>query len=198
MRWLGQTALGLAFAATAVVAIWLLVRQMGMDVTITVIVGPIAAAIAITVVFIAILSCFNQESAIWSFLDPGAPILPLLDQCQRGEHRGVSRDEFVEAFAESDIPAEIAAAVYDYYSYEGGVFSKKFRASPDDDYEHVLSKGDEDIDDDALFLIQSLDLKMPSTFAAARFETNIRTLRDMVLWLHWVQQHQRDSALKSQ
>ena len=31
---------------------------------------------------------------------------------------------------------------------------------------------------------------MPPDYAADRTETRIRTLRDMVLWLNWVRQHQ--------
>ena len=68
--------------------------------------------------------------------------------------------------------------------------SKEFSMAPDDDYEQVLSKGDEDIDDDARFLIKKLGMRMPPGYASARSETRIRTLRDMVLWLNWVRQHQ--------
>ena len=115
-------------------------------------------------------------------------VITLVYQRQLGKHRGVSRDEFIRAFADSDIPAEIPGAVYDYY--KSGVISKQFSVAPDDDYEHVLSEGDEDIDDDAMFIIKALRLKVPTDYAEARTATRIQNLRDMVVWLDWVRQHQ--------
>ena len=81
-----------------------------------------------------------------------------------------------------------AGVVYDYY--KGQVISKEYSVAPDDDFEAVLSKGDEDIDDDAVFMIKKLGLKKPSGFSEARAEVRIKTLRDMVLWLEWIRQHQ--------
>jgi len=115
-------------------------------------------------------------------------IIALFGQRSLGRHRGVSREEFVNAFSEGDIPLAIPAAVFDYYKSQ--VWSKEFSVAPDDDYEHVLSASEEDIDDDAHFLIKSLGFKIPPNYAAVRSETCIRTLRDMVRWLHWVQQQQ--------
>ena len=116
-------------------------------------------------------------------------IIAFFGQRRLGRHRGVSREEFVGAFADNDVPPGIAGTVYDYY--KSRAFSKEFSVAPDDDYEGVLSEGEEDIDDDAQFLLKNLDLRMPPDYASVRSETRIRTLRDMVLWLNWVCQHQR-------
>jgi hypothetical protein len=112
----------------------------------------------------------------------------VVGQRRLGRHRGVSREEFVGAFAASEIPPEIPGAVYDYY--KSLVIAWSFSVAPDDDYQHVLSEGEEDIDDDARFLIKKLRLKTPAEYAAARLEARIATLRDMVAWLDWVRRHQ--------
>ncbi len=121
-------------------------------------------------------------AAIWF------PIVWLVDQRKLRHHRGVSRQDFIQAFAADSVTQEIPAAVYDYYKQQ--VVFKEYSVAPDDDYEATLSKGDEDIDDDAAFLMKRLGLKRPSSFSAARAETRIKTLRDMVHWLNWLLQHQ--------
>jgi hypothetical protein len=118
----------------------------------------------------------------------GIAIAFLVHQRRLGQHRGVSREQFVGAFNDMDVSSAIPASVYDYY--KSRAISKDFSVAPDDDYEQVLSEGDEDIDDDALFLIKKLGLKIPPDYASVRSERRIRTLRDMVLWLKWVHQHQ--------
>jgi hypothetical protein len=70
------------------------------------------------------------------------------------------------------------------------VVAEEFSVAPDDEYGAVLSKGDEDIDDDVAFLMKKLGLRQPSGFSVARAETRIKTLRDMVRWLDWIRQHQ--------
>lgn len=115
----------------------------------------------------------------------------MIHQRRLGKHRGGSREAFVGAFAESRIPPEIPRAVYDYY--KGQVISKDFSVSPDDDFERVLSRGDEDIDDDAAAIMKKLELERPADYATVRSEAHIRTLGDMVHWLNWVQTHQPGS-----
>jgi hypothetical protein len=115
-------------------------------------------------------------------------IIAFFGQRRLGKHQGVSREEFVAAFANTNVPPAIAGSVYDYY--KSRVFSKQFSVGPDDDYEEILSEGEEDIDDDAQFLFKKLHLKIPLDYATVRSETRIRTLRDMVVWLNWVRQHQ--------
>lgn len=105
-----------------------------------------------------------------------------------GKHRGVTREEFIRAFAGSDVDSELAGAVFDYYKSQ--VRAKEFSVAPDDDYERVLLAGDEEIDDDAEALMKKLGLRRPPDYMTARSETRIRTIRDMVLWLNWVRTHQ--------
>jgi len=129
-------------------------------------------------------------------------------------HRGVSRDEFIGAFAGTGIPPEIPGAVYGFY--KSRVLAKDFSVAPDDDYEKALCEGEEEIDDDARFLMKKLGLKLPPAELrlqwaeqmmnarlepplklgtdSVRWRQPIQTLRDMVLWLDWVRQHQEPNA----
>lgn len=111
-----------------------------------------------------------------------------IHQRRLGRHRGVPREEFIGSFAE--VPQDITAVVYDYY--QGQVISKNFSIAPDDEFEHVLSAGDEEIDDDTEALMKTLGLRRPPDYAMARSETRIRTIGDMVRWLNWVRTHQPD------
>lgn len=111
-------------------------------------------------------------------------IIAVFGQRRLGKHRGVSREEFIRAFQDEGMTLEIPAAVYDYY--KSLVFSKHFSISPDDDYEHVLSKGDEDIEDDAVFLMKKLGVNQPTRYTAQLPNAKIQTLRDMVRWLDGV------------
>jgi hypothetical protein len=112
----------------------------------------------------------------------------IIHQRRLGRHRGGSREEFVGAFANGGIATDIPGTVYDYY--KGQVISKDFSVSPDDDFEHVLSRGIEDIEDDAAAIMKKLGLRTPPDYTTVRSDTRIRTLRDMVHWLHWVRTHQ--------
>lgn len=127
------------------------------------------------------------------------------------KHRGVSREEFVKAFSGTEIPVEIPATVYDFYKKR--VVFKDFSIAPDDTYEEALHKCEEDIEDDARFLMKELGLKPPSlevqqqwsqqvlsarakSQPGPRFSADsskllqpIQSVRDMVLWLNWVRQH---------
>src|ERR1051326_3359233 len=89
-------------------------------------------------------------------------IIGFIGQRRLGKHRGVSREEFVNAFANQDVPARIAAAVFDYYKSQ--VIARAFSVAPDDDYEEVFSASDEDIDDDAQFLIKKLGLRIQPNY----------------------------------
>ena len=86
--------------------------------------GAIGFAGAITIAFIGVAFAIHQR--------------------RLASHRGLTRDQFLNAFIAHGIPVEIPAAVYDYY--QSKVVSKKFSVSPDDEYESVLCEGDEDID----------------------------------------------------
>lgn len=121
------------------------------------------------------------------------------------KHRGISREEFVKAFSNDGVALDIPATVYDFY--KRGVVFKNFSIAPDDTYEDVLHKCDEDIDDDARFLMKKLGLKAPGLEAreqwierslssrayslsmpqfrgdSSKLLQPIQTIRDMVLWL---------------
>jgi len=129
---------------------------------------------------------------------------------RRRKHRGVSREDFVRAFAQTSTP-DIPEAVYKFYTRSW--FFRNLRVAPDDSLEHLLNQGEEDIEEDAMLLMKKLGLKPPSEEVRLRWieeiqgsrarqadvprfsmDSNqpspIQTVRDMVLWLHWVRQHQ--------
>jgi hypothetical protein len=115
-------------------------------------------------------------------------VATIVFQWRMGKHRGVSREEFIAAFADAAIPTEIPAAVYDYY--KRGVISKNFSVAPGDSYEHVLHEGHEDIEDDGQHLVRKLGMELPTEPVLREWEKPLETLRDMVLWLNWIRQHQ--------
>jgi hypothetical protein len=115
-------------------------------------------------------------------------VATIIFQWRTRQHRGVSREEFVREFESVGVPKEIPTTVYDYY--KRSVVFKDFGVSPDDVYESVLLKGEEDIDDDARFLMKRLGFTRPHAAADHGWDKRIQTLMDMVLWLNWVRQNQ--------
>jgi hypothetical protein len=137
-------------------------------------------------------------------------IATLVFDVRRRKHRGVSREEFVRAFAQTGTPA-IPEAVYNFYTRSW--FFGNLTIAPDDSLERLFNEGEEDVEDDAALLMKKLGLRPPSEEVrlrwneeirtsrgkpsdAPRFSTDsnqpspIQTVRDMVLWLDWVRQHQ--------
>lgn len=137
-------------------------------------------------------------------------IAAFVSDLRRRKHGGVSREEFVRAFAQTGAAA-IPEAVYKFYTRSW--FFGNLTIAPDDSLERLLNKGEEDVEDDAALLMKKLGLKPPSEEVrlrwneeirtsrgrpsdAPRFSTDsnppspIQTVRDMVLWLDWVRQHQ--------
>jgi hypothetical protein len=110
--------------------------------------------------------------------------IAVFGQWRLGKHRGLSREEFIRACGEGATSPEIPGVVYDYY--KSLVFSKDFSVTPDDTYADVLSKGDEDIQDDAVVLLKKLRISDPSKYVAQVPEAKLRTIRDMVQWLEAV------------
>lgn len=103
--------------------------------------------------------------------------------------KGFTREKFINAFHELGVPDDIPAAVYDYYTSQKAW--KDFPFYPDDAYSEVLHDDPEDLDRDALALIQRLEmLLLPERILREYGDKPIKTLRDMVLWLDWVRQNQ--------
>ena len=119
-------------------------------------------------------------------------ILTLVFQWRMRHHQGVSREEFVREFEGSGVPPVIPTTVYDYY--KRSVIFRGFGVGPADRLESVFHRGEKDVDDDAQFLMKRLGFRKPLRSATPCFDKPIQTLRDMVLWLDWVRQHQNDLA----
>jgi hypothetical protein len=127
------------------------------------------------------------------------PVIALgavLNQIRLSRHRGVSREAFIEEFQKNGISLAIAATVYDYY--RSLAISKKFTVSPDDSYDEVFGEAHEDIDDDAEDLVRQLGMEMPIEPVLREWETPLRTLRDMVLWLNWIRERQETATVRTQ
>jgi len=109
-------------------------------------------------------------------------------QLRLARHRGISREAFVDGFCKEGVPPEIAAIVYDHYR----AFSraKEFSVAPDDSFETVFGYSHEEIDEDAEALAGKLDIELPIEMVLKQWPTPLHNLRDMVMWLEWVRQHQ--------
>jgi hypothetical protein len=110
-----------------------------------------------------------------------------LRQHRRG--KGFTRENFVESFRSIGIPEEIPATVFDYYTAAG--IWKNFPLSPDDAYSQILSDNPDDIEKDARDLVERLEMHFLPKYVLQKYSDKpLVTLRDMVLWLNWVRQHQ--------
>lgn len=105
-------------------------------------------------------------------------------QWKLSRHRGLSRQEFINAFEGMDIPDAIPSLVYDYY--KSAAISKHFGVSPDDQFTELFSDIKEDIEEDARELTEKLGLAVPVERNLQKWDKPLATLRDMVLWLDWV------------
>jgi hypothetical protein len=86
---------------------------------------------------------------------------------------------------------------------------KGFPLSPDDSYATIQRDDPEDVDEDARALVERLGMlnvsggfreafgEVPLTTPRDFSEILITTLREMVLWLEWMRQHQPDSVQRS-
>jgi hypothetical protein len=113
----------------------------------------------------------------------------------RAERQGknFNRERFVETFRELGIPEIVPTTVYDYYATQKAL--RDFPFSPDDTYSQILRDDPEDIDEDAINLIGKLGLiVVPGYIRETYGDKPIETLREMVLWLDWMRQHQPKSA----
>jgi hypothetical protein len=100
-----------------------------------------------------------------------------------------SRDQFIETFRQLEIPDIIPSTVYNYYGSQKAW--KNFPFSPDDKYSEVLHDDPDDLDEDASALVQRLGMILPTEQTLRHYgDKPIKSLRDMVLWLDWVRQHQ--------
>jgi hypothetical protein len=103
--------------------------------------------------------------------------------------KGFSRERFIKAFRELGIPENIPATVFDYYDSQ-----KRWNAfpfSPDDKYSEVLYDDPDDLEEDAKALVERLGMRFRPEYIRREYgDKPIETLRDMVLWLGWMRQHQ--------
>jgi len=114
-----------------------------------------------------------------------------LRHCRRG--KGFTREKFVESFRSIGIPDEIPATVFDYYTSSG--IWKNFPLSADDAYSQILGGDPDDIEEDAHDLVERLQMHFLPKYVLQKYgDKPLVTLRDMVLWLDWVRQHQPASS----
>jgi hypothetical protein len=113
----------------------------------------------------------------------------------RRERQGkdFSRERFIEVFRQLGIPDEIPAAVYDCYGSQKQL--KGFPFSADDTYAEILHDDPADIDEDATILVGKLGMIIVPEYVRKQYgDKPIQSLREMVLWLDWMRQHQPKSV----
>jgi hypothetical protein len=102
---------------------------------------------------------------------------------------GYNKERFVAAFRELGIPDNIPETVYQYYGSQRAF--RDFPFAPDDKYSEVLHDAPDDIDEDALALLDRLGFLLLAERVRREYgDKPINTLRDMVVWLDWMRQHQ--------
>lgn len=107
--------------------------------------------------------------------------------------KGFTRENFIAAFQNSDIPPSIPAAVFDHYTSQKPF--QDFPLSPDDTYTGLLNTEPDDFEDDAEALLKKLNLQMPHQYLLQPYgDPPLHTLRDTVLWLNRIRQHQPNKS----
>jgi hypothetical protein len=102
---------------------------------------------------------------------------------------GVTREQFIGGFSKLDIPEKIPATVLDYY--QACKLWQDFPFSADDEYSGLLNIAPEDIENDAKALVARLGMQLLPEYIRGEYgDRPIKTLRDMVMWLDWIRQHQ--------
>jgi hypothetical protein len=110
-------------------------------------------------------------------------------QLKLRKHPGMSRASFLAYFAERGFPAEIAAAVYDYYRSKA--IWRTFGISPEDKIAELFNQAEDDVSEDFVHVLEKLSLSMPSDEAwDARGEPPARTVADLVRALAWAGHNQ--------
>jgi hypothetical protein len=100
-----------------------------------------------------------------------------------------TREKFIDSFRPLGVPDAIPAIVFDHYTSHG--VWKDFPLSPEDSYSEVLTDDSEDIESDARVLVDRLGLHfLPEYIRREYGDKPFVTVRDMVLWLDWIRQHQ--------
>jgi hypothetical protein len=106
---------------------------------------------------------------------------------RKNEH--FTREKFIGSFRALGVPDAIPATVFDHYTSHG--IWKDFPLSPDDTYSKVLTDDPEDIESDARVLVEQLGLLFPPEYIRREYgDKPFVTVKDMVLWLDWIRQHQ--------
>ena len=100
-----------------------------------------------------------------------------------------TREKFIDSFRPLGVSDAIPAAVFDRYTSHG--VWKDFPLSPDDTYSKLWIDDAEDTECDARILVEQLGMVfLPEYIRREYSDKPFVTVRDMVLWLDWVRQHQ--------
>jgi hypothetical protein len=100
-----------------------------------------------------------------------------------------TREKFIDSFRPLGVPDAIPATVFDHYTSHG--VWKDFPLSPNDTYSKLWKDDPEDIEEDARILVEQLGMVfLPEYIRREYSDKPFVTVRDMVLWLDWVRQHQ--------
>ena len=131
---------------------------------------------------------FYVLGGVFLFMVITSTVYMAVQQLRLRRHRGVSREQFIEAFRDLGITKAVPAAVYDYYRSVG--MWEDFSVSPSDSFSKILSGEPEEVEEAAEHLTKQLGIRLPPEYILQQWDKPVETLRDMVLWLDWVRQHQ--------
>ena len=105
------------------------------------------------------------------------------------KNKDFTREKFIDSFRPLGVPDAIPTTVFDHYTSHG--VWKDFPLSPEDTYSEVLTDDSEDIERDARVLVERLGLHFLPEYIRREFgDKPFVTVREMVLWLEWIRQHQ--------
>jgi len=102
--------------------------------------------------------------------------------------KGWPEREFVDEFARAGVPPKVATAVYEYYRSHSP--DPLFTVAPTYSLWGVFRHSGEDVDDDAERIAKRLGLRLPPEAILREWPVPPATVRDMVMWVDWVRQHQ--------
>ncbi len=102
---------------------------------------------------------------------------------------GWTRDAFIAEFGALGVTGSVAGTVYDYYRRHS--LSRSYRVAPDDSLKGVYGAGDEEADKAAETITRELGFLLPDESILRQWPRPLTTVRDMVLWVDWIRNHQQ-------
>jgi hypothetical protein len=112
-------------------------------------------------------------------------IYSIRHQRRLAQLKGFPEEEFVRYFSERGVPPNISQMVFTVYRKKAR--SPNFTPSPDMSLDEVFNQAPEDIDDDAKYILNELNLpSVPEDIRDTWTGGEIKTISDLTMWIGWV------------